>query len=71
MHAPDPLLTLAQLGQHSTAVRQQAQTIAVAVLIHRETGDAARIEADIAALAADCESLCTALRRYLAASDAD
>jgi hypothetical protein len=62
-YAPDTFLTLAQLGQHATAIRQQAQLITTAILLRQTAAPA--IEAQIAELEHDCGALCAALRAEL------
>jgi hypothetical protein len=62
-YPPDTFLTLAQLGQHASSIRQQAQLITTAILLRGDATGA--IEARIAELENDCGVLCAALRAEL------
>lgn len=64
----DSFLTLAKLGQHATACTQEAQRLAVAlVLPRREALDLDATEAQIQELADDYGALVAALRAQLGA----
>jgi hypothetical protein len=61
----DRFFTLAQLGQHSQACKQRAQSIAVTLLLRHAPQDLVQVEAEIDELAADYGALVATLRAHL------